>query len=229
MEESRPITDRCSNCGLTIEADANFCGGCGTRRALPEGRDYTADDDPWGDRRIAAEDRVREADEQTQDVLAGMGTRTGAWCLNFFLPGILGVIPFFGFMVYIGWWIGSLVLYRRGQDVGAAMVGVRVMRDNGEIAGFYHMWTRSLAAILSWLVLIAGYWTAYFDTSNQTWHDKIMGTYVIKDNPSAKKRPGTSSSAAKAWFWISVVFIIAIILGIIFLYGWAQSTRPIYG
>jgi uncharacterized RDD family membrane protein YckC len=147
-----------------------------------------------------------------------MGPRTGAWCLNAFVPGILGLIPVLGFLINIGWMIGSWTLYRRGQDVGATLVGIRVMRDNGEVAGFFHMWARSaLAVSLSALPIGAGFWTAYFDSNNQTWHDKIMGTYVIKDNPSANQRPGTSSNAAKAWFLPSIPLLIAYYFVILWL------------
>ena len=203
--------------------DANFCGGCGTRRELPEGRDFTIEDDPWGDRRLEAEDREQDVHEREQDVLAGMGTRTGTWFINALVPGLLGWIPFLGVLIWLAWMIGSLVLFRRGQDVGAAMLGLRVMRDNGEVAGFYHIWSRYLASILSAIPLYAGFWTAYADANSQTWHDKIMGTYVIKDNPSARERPGTSSRAAKVWFWISIAVMVAFMAMGVMVLTWAIS------
>ena len=82
------------------------------------------------------------------------------------------------------------------------------------------MWTRNLAAIISFLALGAGYWTAYSDEGNRTWHDKWMGTYVIWDNPDAALRPGTSSSTAKKWFWGSVLIVIALIAFVGFAATW---------
>ncbi len=84
------------------------------------------------------------------------------------------------------------------------MLGLRVVRDTGELAGFFHMWTRQLAAILSFLALGAGYWTAFSDPRRRTWHDKMLGTYVVVDRPELNALAGTSSSAAIVWFWISV-------------------------
>jgi hypothetical protein len=98
------------------------------------------------------------------------------------------------------------------------------MRSNGDVAGFYHMWTRNLASGISFFVILAGYWTAYGDSENRTWHDKMLDTYVIQDNELAATRPGTSSKAAKAWFWGSIIFIAAlVVLFIILLVALASS------
>jgi hypothetical protein len=70
-------------------------------------------------------------------------------------------------------------------------------------------------------VLGAGYWTAYSDNDNQTWHDKWLGTYVVKAGPEVDTLPGTSSSAAKIWFWISLIFgamLIMFIAIVVFLF-----------
>jgi uncharacterized RDD family membrane protein YckC len=138
--------------------------------------------------------------------IADMGARTGAWLVSNVVVRIIGAIPIVGWVVSLGAFIWSLFLFRRGQDVGARIVGLRVVRDTGELAGFYHMWTRGLASIISFMVIGAGYWTAYSDNDKQTWHDKWLGTYVVKAGPEVDTLPGTSSDAAKMWFWISLVF-----------------------
>ena len=206
--------ETCSNCGQELRGDSNYCGVCGTPsrprdEASQPGRvEIGSEDDPWGDRRIDAEDRSRQAESLEDDRLASMGTRTGSFLINGLVPNLLGFIPILGIIIWFAWEGFTLSKMRRGQDIGASITKIRVVRNNGEVAGFYHMWTRNLAALISTIVFGAGYWTAYFDEGNRTWHDKIMKTYVIWDNPDAALRPGTSSNAAVIWFWISAVLIV---------------------
>jgi uncharacterized RDD family membrane protein YckC len=78
------------------------------------------------------------------------------------------------------------------------------------VAGFFHMWTRNLASVISALALGAGFWTAYSDPERRTWHDKMMGTYVVKDDAEYNLKPRSSSPAARSWFWISILlFVVA--------------------
>lgn len=141
-----------------------------------------------------------------------MGSRTGAWLISNVAVRMISAVPIFGWIVSLGAFIWTLILFQRGQDVGARLVGLRVVRNTGEIAGFYHMWTRGLASIISFIVIGAGFWTAYSDRDKRTWHDKMLGTYVVKAGPDVDNLPGTSSSAAKSWFWISVVAIPVIVV-----------------
>ena len=108
-------------------------------------------------------------------------------------------------------------MFRRGQDVGARLVGLRVVRDTGDIAGFYHMWTRALASVISFIVVGAGFWTAYSDRDKQTWHDKMLGTYVVYAGPEVDNLPGTSSTTAKVWFWLSISFVVVAISAVLLL------------
>ena len=206
----------CNICGQTLHPDSAYCGVCGTP-VRDRDEPIAADDDPWGDQAISADEETAYQSELDGDVLADMGARTGAFAINFFVPGILNFVPILGVLVSIGWWIANLILFQRGQDVGAKLIKIRVMRSNGDVAGFYHMWSRNLASIISTLLLLAGYWTAYRDSENRTWHDKIMDTYVIQDNELAAARPGTSSSAAKGWFFASIIFVV----GLVVLLGFA--------
>jgi len=185
---------------------ASFCGECGIAvlaagsEPNPAG-EFARTDDPSGyTPSTLASDGTAIPGE-----IAGMGARTGAWLVTNVVAYIICTIPIIG-CISVGVFIWSLFLFRRGQDVGARIVGLRVVRNTGELAGFYHMWTRGLASIISFIVLGAGYWTAYSDNDNQTWHDKWLGTYVVKAGPEVDTLPGTSSSAAKIWFWISSIF-----------------------
>ena len=207
---TEPTGKECKNCGHLLHSDSAYCGVCGTPVRDRE-EVVSTTDNPWGDQVIADDNEAVYEAELDGDVLADMGTRTAAFALNGFVPSLLGLIPFLGVLIQVGWAIASLIFYQRGQDVGAKMLKIRVMRSNGDVAGFYHMWTRSLASLISFFVFLAGYWTAYGDAENRTWHDKMLDTYVIKDNEAAAGRPGTSSSAAKAWFWGSLIFVVALI------------------
>jgi len=201
----------------------NFCGECGTAVLTdsvdqnPSG-EYARAYDPLGySPHTLASDGTAVPGE-----IADMGARTGAWLVSNVVVRIIGAIPIVGWVVSLGAFIWSLFLFRRGQDVGARIVGLRVVRDTGELAGFYHMWTRGLASIISFMVIGAGYWTAYSDNDKQTWHDKWLGTYVVKAGPEVDTLPGTSSDAAKMWFWISLVFgalliMMLMALGVLFV------------
>lgn len=195
----------CPYCGASVSPDSRFCGNCG--RGLDEGAYQSGD--AWAHPQAA-----QEYEEPVyQDALAGMSTRTGGFLVTRMLPGLIGLIPVVGTVAGIGLWIWNLFLFQRGQDIGARLLGMRVVRDTGELAGFFHMWTRNLASTISLIALAAGYWTAYSDPHRQTWHDKMLGTYVVVDTKEMDSRPGTSSSAAMTWFWGSLV--VAVVLSIV--------------
>ena len=137
-----------------------------------------------------------------------MGKRVGSYIVDVILQGIpyLGLIP----LVING------IMYRRGNTIGLRLVGARIVRDNGELSGFYHTAVRAAAAGLSAIPLGLGYWWAFWDPERQTWHDKIMRTYVMRDSPEFAERPGTSSHAAVVWFWVLLIASLVFSLFIIF-------------
>ena len=189
---------------------ASFCRECGTAVPAesvdpnPTGEYVRAYDPPGYTPMTIASDGIAVPGE-----IAGMKARTGAWLITNVGVNMTGAIPVLGFFVSLGAFIWTMYLFRRGQDVGARLIGLRVVRDTGELAGFYHMWTRGLGSIISFLAIGAGFWTAYSDPDRQTWHDKWMGTYVVKAGRDVDGLPGTSSSTAKAWFWVSIAVPIA--------------------
>ena len=144
---------------------------------------------------------------QTAEELASMGQRAGSWLVD----GVLQAIPYVGFVIQIVNW----VKFRRGSTIGLGLLGARIVRENGDVSGFFHTFVRSVAAVLSIIPLGLGYWWAFWDPGRQTWHDKIMHTYVIRDTPELASREGTSSDGAKLWFWILVVGFLGILAVII--------------
>ena len=152
------------------------------------------------------------AQVQTTEELAGLGLRV----VSFIVDGILGSIPYINFVITII----NVVMYRRGNTVGLKLVGARIVRENGDVSGFFHTAVRAAASALSFIPLGLGYAWALWDPQKQTWHDKIMHTYVLRDTPELAARQGTSSSAAVAWFWILLVGGILLSVIVVASTGW---------
>ena len=111
--------------------------------------------------------------------------------------------------------IVDLILMRNGQDWTARILGLRVVRSNGDIAGLAHMWTRFSVSVFSYLPFGLGFFWAYYDRYNQTLHDKLMGTYVVLDEPQLAERQRSSGSKAMFWSYFCVGFMVLMVLLII--------------
>jgi uncharacterized RDD family membrane protein YckC len=109
--------------------------------------------------------------------LASLGQRFGSGLIDS-LSGLFGLIPIIGGFISTWLTVGNLIGYRRGMTLGLKLAGARIMRENGEVSGFYHTAVRAIAAALSAIPLGLGFWWAFWDPYRQTWHDKIMHTYV---------------------------------------------------
>jgi len=189
----------------------NYCRDCGAELLHPDLIPFPQESySEYGPRPLATDGTALRGE------IAEMKSRTIAWLIVNVGTRIVGGIPLIGWIISIAAFVWTLMLYQRGQDIGARFTNIRVMRDTGELAGFYHMWTRSLASIISFFLLGAGFWTAYFNTNRQTWHDKWMGTYVVKASPEIDRFNATSSQTAKTWFWLSILGVPVSLL-IIFL------------
>lgn len=209
--DSNSGPDICGRCDAPVIPGANLCRECGA--AVPDTQEPVAP-------HYADDDRPPVFHPDPGVVpgeLASMGSRTRAWAISNPAIGLLSYVPVIGVAVSIATFIWNMTLYRRGQDIGARILGVRVIRDTGELAGFYHMWTRTLASLISLVVFGAGFWTAYSDRDRRTWHDRWLGTYVVKAGPEVDGLPATSSSTAKTWFWVSAAIIVAMLLLSVFL------------
>ena len=89
---------------------------------------------------------------------------------------------------YIIWW---LIVLGRGQTPGKQIVGIYVVKDNGEASGWGYTFLREFAikGILVGLIaaftfeifwIVDNLWAAW-DKDKQTLHDKIIGTLVVQD------------------------------------------------
>ena len=81
-------------------------------------------------------------------------------------------------LTYIVW---ALMLFGRGRTPGKHMMGLRVVRESGQPAGFATMFFREwLGKMLSSLILSLGFLWILFDRDKQGWHDTLMSTYVVE-------------------------------------------------
>ncbi len=78
-----------------------------------------------------------------------------------------------------------------GQTVGMALMGVRVVRTNGQ---FVTLWVavRRLVGMLLSSILFLGYLWVLIDDRRQGLHDKLAGTYVIYAWSGPRKANGTT-------------------------------------
>lgn len=75
-----------------------------------------------------------------------------------------------------------------GFTAGQFLAGVRVVRKNGELMGFWRALARILLFNLSAIVFFLGFLWVIVDRNRQAWHDKIVGTYVVYTNPPSTGR-----------------------------------------
>ena len=75
---------------------------------------------------------------------------------------------------------------RNGQTPGKSVVGIRVVKADGSELSDTDAFIRAIGYHVSALICGLGYIWAIFDGNNQTWHDKLAGTYVVSaDSPRA--------------------------------------------
>ena len=68
-----------------------------------------------------------------------------------------------------------------GATLGKMALGMRVVDESGQRAGFLRVLVReTIGKIVSAIVLFLGYIWILFDDKRQGWHDKIGGTFVVK-------------------------------------------------
>lgn len=113
--------------------------------------------------------------------LASYGQRAVAYLLDvllFFLTLVIG---------YIIWWA---IVLGRAQTPGKQLVGIMVIKDNGEPCGWGYMFLREfvikgvVGSVLSGFAgiyfVVDSIWPL-FDDNRQTLHDKMVSTLVVND------------------------------------------------
>jgi len=130
--------------------------------------------------------------------LASPGKRLGAFILDGLIPvwllifGIIliasssgsdtgssasGLVVILAFFAYAIW---AIVLFAKGTTPGKRLLGMRVIKESGETAGFGTMLFREwIGKWISGLLLSLGFFAILWDKDNQGWHDKLASTYVV--------------------------------------------------
>jgi uncharacterized RDD family membrane protein YckC len=112
---------------------------------------------------------------------ASFWERMGAAFLDVILVIILG--SFLGgapwtFLVALAYFSGMWTW--RGTTIGGIVLGLKVVRQDGQPVSFAPALVRGLAAAFSIVVLFLGFLWIAWDREKQGWHDKIAGTVVLK-------------------------------------------------
>ncbi len=112
--------------------------------------------------------------------------RLGGWIIDVIVIGVIsGVLsalggdlgPFLGLVIGIGYYVG---LNAHGGTLGKRAVGLRLeSAKTGEDIGYGAALVRYVVAIASGIVLFLGYFWVFWDSKNQTWHDKAAGSVVV--------------------------------------------------
>ncbi|MBI1884990.1 MAG: RDD family protein [Chloroflexi bacterium] len=133
---------------------------------------------PLGEGLFCQYDGTFVLDPEGTVVLAGRGERLLAWLVS----GLILILTLF-----IGWVIWWFIVAPRGQNPGKAVVGIRVIRTNGDAVRTGGMFVRGLAGIVAGLIpfYLDDLWILW-DRDAQTLHDKLVNTVVVRVQGSEK-------------------------------------------
>ena len=110
------------------------------------------------------------------ELAPGKGPEIAYWnLLRRILPalaplGLMLVLTYFSF--FHGAW---------GQTIGKMIFGLRVVQVNGQPLPFPRALARTLAYALSAAPLFLGFFWVGFTSSKRSWHDRITGTMVVRE------------------------------------------------
>jgi uncharacterized RDD family membrane protein YckC len=113
---------------------------------------------------------------------AGFWERMAAAFLDMVLLGVIGAfgdltMPWI-FLVALAYF--SAMWSWRGTTIGGTVLGLKVVRLDGQPLAFTVALVRALAAGFSIIVLFLGFLWIAWDAEKQGWHDRIAGTVVLR-------------------------------------------------
>ena len=109
----------------------------------------------------------------------GFWLRTLAALLDLVLLSWL--VPFshqFFLLVWPAYHIGMWTW--KGTTIGGIVLGIKVVRLDGQPVDFSVALVRGLSAIFSFVPLLLGFFWVGWSADRQAWHDKIAGTVIVK-------------------------------------------------
>ena len=84
---------------------------------------------------------------------------------------LLNLVPLLYSVVFVGW---------RGQTPGKMLLGLKIIRTDGEEVGYLRAFIRWIGTLISSVTLCIGFLMAAFTTHKRALHDYIAGTRVIR-------------------------------------------------
>ncbi len=112
---------------------------------------------------------------------ASFWERMGAGVLDLIIVGILGGLvggPPLAFLVALAYFAGMWAW--KGTTIGGILLKLQVVRLDGGPVKFLVALVRGIAAAFSAVVLFLGFFWIGWDRDKQAWHDKIVGTVVVR-------------------------------------------------
>ncbi len=112
---------------------------------------------------------------------AGFWERMGAAFLDVLLVGIVGSVigrPPLGFLLTLAYFVAMWTW--KGTTVGGVVLGLKVVRLDGQPVTLTVALVRALAGAFSVIVFFLGILWIAWDRDKQGWHDRIAGTVVIR-------------------------------------------------
>ncbi|MBL9188022.1 MAG: RDD family protein [Opitutaceae bacterium] len=135
---------------------------------------------------------ARPAIDETALPRAGLPIRLGALALDGVLVGVImgflsslmpRVLHFHdgpgGFLIVLAIY-GAALWKARGTTIGGIICGLKVVRRDGRDLDWPTATVRALGCFLSLVVAGLGFIWIAFDDEQQSWHDKIAGTIVVR-------------------------------------------------
>ena len=89
-------------------------------------------------------------------------------------------------LVWFLWFLGNVTysVGASGQSWGRRLLGVKVVKADGQPAGFWRILGRNLFAIhVSFMACFLGFLWVAWGEQRQAWHDKAFGTFVLRTDP----------------------------------------------
>jgi uncharacterized RDD family membrane protein YckC len=112
---------------------------------------------------------------------AGFWIRLCATLIDLVLIGVaLGILGSEHFILPV-WMVYHVGMWAwKGTTIGGIVLGLKLIRRNGQPLGFAVALVRCLACFLSAVAVFIGYFWAGWDRESQAWHDKIADTLIVK-------------------------------------------------
>ena len=148
-------------------------------------------------------------------IILGMAVAVAGLLLSIFSPDWP---PRLDWLVILSGLVFSVVYFtaawsKSGQTLGKIVVGIKVVGKDGQPPSGGKALLRYLGYILNGLALSIGFVWVAVDRKRQGWHDKIAGTYVIRDEDHFSDVGEVTlvpADRGPAWVWVALWVLLAL-------------------